>query len=144
VVEFLKERGFDQKDIAVQPPGIHDTSTEKREKDVPPPPVRFSADQSVLLRTAKVDAIKPALASASNLIRESAMGFIIGLRYGRYTTAMNNHTWFDAIRWLGAAVLLVAYALVRPGNWKEIRAFAEFNFDVSLGMKRKVRKGEAG
>ena len=29
----------------------------------------------------------------------------------------------------------------RPGNWKEIRAFAEFNFDVSLGMKREVRKG---
>jgi hypothetical protein len=25
---------------------------------------------------------------------------------------MNNHTWFDAIGWTGAALLLVAYAMV--------------------------------
>ena len=25
---------------------------------------------------------------------------------------MNNHTWFDAIGWLGAALLLVAYAMI--------------------------------
>ena len=68
VMEFLKERGFDQKDLAVQPPAIHDTSMDQRQKDVPPPPERFSANQSVLLRTSKVDAIKPALASASNLM----------------------------------------------------------------------------
>jgi len=68
VLEFLKERGFDQKDLAVQPPAIHDTSMDQRQKDVPPPPERFSANQSVLLRTSKVDAIKPALASASNLM----------------------------------------------------------------------------
>jgi hypothetical protein len=41
---------------------------EPREKDVPPPPARYDASQSVLLRTAKVDLIKPALASASNLM----------------------------------------------------------------------------
>jgi hypothetical protein len=68
VMEFLKERGFDQKDLAVQPPAIHDTSMDQRQKDVPPPPERFSANQSVLLRTSKVDAIKPALASAANLM----------------------------------------------------------------------------
>jgi uncharacterized protein len=68
VVEFLQERGFDQKDLAVQPPAIHDTSMDQRQKDVPPPPQRFSANQSVLLRTSKVDAIKPALASAANLM----------------------------------------------------------------------------
>lgn len=68
VVEFLTERGFDPKDLAVQPPGIQDTSMEQRQKDVPPPPERFRANQSVLLRTSKVDAIKPALASASNLM----------------------------------------------------------------------------
>jgi hypothetical protein len=27
-------------------------------------------------------------------------------------TAMNNHIWFDAIGWIGAAVLLVAYAMI--------------------------------
>src|SRR5947208_13559298 len=38
VVEFLKGRGFDQKDLAVQPPAIRDTTMEQRQKDVPPPP----------------------------------------------------------------------------------------------------------
>jgi uncharacterized protein len=68
VIAFLKTAGFDEKDIAVQPPALHDGSMEPREKDVPPPPERFRAEQSVLLRTAKVDLIKPALASASTLM----------------------------------------------------------------------------
>jgi len=68
VIAFLKERGFDEKEVAVQPPSIIDTSMEQREKDVPPPPQRYSANQAVLLRTTKVDAIKPALASAANLM----------------------------------------------------------------------------
>lgn len=68
VVTFLKERGFDDKELAVQPPSIHDTSMDPRQKDMPPPPDRYDASQSVLLRTSKVDAIKPALASASNLM----------------------------------------------------------------------------
>ena len=68
VFEFLKKAGFEEKDIAVQPPALHDASMEPREKDVPPPPERYRAEQSVLLRTAKVDLIKPALASASTLM----------------------------------------------------------------------------
>ncbi|MFL6521820.1 MAG: SIMPL domain-containing protein [Chthoniobacterales bacterium] len=68
VTAFLKEAGFAEADMAVQPPSLHDTSMEPREKDVPPPPARYDASQSVLLRTAKVDLIKPALASASNLM----------------------------------------------------------------------------
>ena len=68
VLEFLKGSGFEEKDMAVQPPALHDASMEPREKDTPPPPERFRADQSVLLRTAKVDLIKPALASASTLM----------------------------------------------------------------------------
>jgi uncharacterized protein len=68
VIAFLKSAGFDEKDIAVQPPALHDASMEPRERDVPPPPERFRAEQSVLLRTAKVDLIKPALASASTLM----------------------------------------------------------------------------
>jgi hypothetical protein len=63
VVAFLKQAGFDEKDMAVQPPALRDASMEPREKDAPPPP-----DQSVLLRTARVDSIKPALASASSLM----------------------------------------------------------------------------
>jgi hypothetical protein len=68
VLAFLKEAGFAEIDMAVQPPSLHDTSMDEREKDSPPPPERYRADQAVLLRTSKVDAIKPALASASNLM----------------------------------------------------------------------------
>ena len=68
VQAFLKGAGFDEKDMAVQPPALHDASMEPRDKDTPPPPERFRAEQSVLLRTAKVDLIKPALASASTLM----------------------------------------------------------------------------
>jgi hypothetical protein len=68
VMAFLKEAGFAETDMAVQPPSLQDTSMEQREKDVPPPPERYKAYQSVLLRTAKVDLIKPALASASSLM----------------------------------------------------------------------------
>ncbi|HWY40605.1 MAG TPA: SIMPL domain-containing protein [Chthoniobacterales bacterium] len=68
VLAFLKTAGFDEKDVAVQPPALRDASMELREKDVPPPPERYRAEQSVLLRTSKVDLIKPALASASTLM----------------------------------------------------------------------------
>ena len=68
VLSFLKTAGFDEKDIAVQPPALRDVSMEPREKDTPRPPERYRAEQSVLLRTAKVDLIKPALASAATLM----------------------------------------------------------------------------
>ena len=68
VTAFLKEAGFAEADLAVQPPSLQDNTMEVREKDVPPPPERYKAYQSVLLRTSKVDLIKPALASASNLM----------------------------------------------------------------------------
>ena len=31
---------------------------------------------------------------------------------------MNNHLWFDAIGWVGAAALLVAYAMVSSRKWE--------------------------
>jgi uncharacterized protein len=68
VSRFLKGAGFDDRDMAVQPPALRDASMEPRDKNMPPPPERFRAEQSVLLRTAKVDLIKPALASASTLM----------------------------------------------------------------------------
>jgi hypothetical protein len=68
VLAFLKSAGFDEKDMAVQPPALHDASMEPRDKDTPPPPERFRADQSVLLRTTNVDLIKPTLAAASTLM----------------------------------------------------------------------------
>lgn len=68
VVAFLKKTGFEDSEIAVQPPSLNDLSLAPREKDVPPPSVRFTARQSVLLRTTKVDAIKPARAASSALM----------------------------------------------------------------------------
>jgi hypothetical protein len=73
VMAFLKGAGFEESDMAIQPPSLHDTSMDERDKDSPPPPQRYKADQSVLLRTAKVDAIKPALASASNLMASGVL-----------------------------------------------------------------------
>ena len=73
VLAFLKGAGFEETDMAVQPPSIHDTSMDVRDKDSPPPPERYRSNQSVLLRTAKVDAIKPALASASNLMMSGVL-----------------------------------------------------------------------
>ena len=73
VVAFLKNAGFEEKDMAVQPPALRDASMEPREKDTPPPLERFRADQSVLLRTSKVDLIKPALASASTLMTNGVL-----------------------------------------------------------------------
>jgi uncharacterized protein len=68
VLNFLTKAGFDQSDLAIQPPSVRDATMEPREKDTPPPAERYRAYQSVLLRTSKVDAIKPALAAASNLM----------------------------------------------------------------------------
>ena len=31
---------------------------------------------------------------------------------------MNNHLWFDVIGWVGAAALLVAYAMVSSRKWE--------------------------
>lgn len=65
---FLKDAGFDDGDMAVQPPSVRDLSLEVRDKDAQPPSARFSAAQSVLLRTAKVDSVKPAVAAVSKLM----------------------------------------------------------------------------
>src|SRR5690348_6246876 len=41
VLAFLKTAGFEEKDVAVQPPALRDVSMEPREKDAPPPPERY-------------------------------------------------------------------------------------------------------
>ena len=68
VIAFLKQSGFDETELAVQPPAMRDTRMEARDKDSPAPPERYRGNQSVLLRSSKVDLIKPALASASNMM----------------------------------------------------------------------------
>jgi hypothetical protein len=44
-----------------------------RGRETPPPPERYSARQSVLLRTAKVELVKPALASVSGLMMSGVL-----------------------------------------------------------------------
>lgn len=70
VRKFLTDAGFAAEDISVQPPSVTDLSLAPRGKDDLPPPARFSATQSVLLRSAKVDAVKPAMAAAARLIAD--------------------------------------------------------------------------
>jgi len=73
VTAFLKESGFAETEMAIQPPALVDTTMAEREKDVPLPLERFRASQSVLLRTANVDAVKPALAATSSLIMRGVL-----------------------------------------------------------------------
>lgn len=70
---FLKEAGFDDKDMAVQPPSVRDLSLDVRDKDAQPLTARYSATQSVLLRTSKVDEVKPAVASVSKLMASGVL-----------------------------------------------------------------------
>ncbi len=69
VVAFLKERGFEETELTIQPPSVRDHSFDSREEGELPPENRFSAFQSVLLRTAKVDQVKPALGATSKLMQ---------------------------------------------------------------------------
>lgn len=73
VKEFLKTAGFDEADIALQPPSLRDHGMETRDKDAQAPAARFSASQSVLLRTQKVQAVKPAVSATSTLMRRGLM-----------------------------------------------------------------------
>jgi hypothetical protein len=68
VQDFLKQTGFDAADVALQPPSIRDHHMEVRSKDSEPPPQRYSAAQSILVRTTKVDQVKPAVAALSGLM----------------------------------------------------------------------------
>ena len=73
VVAFLKQAGFEDQEIAVQPPSVRDTRTEVRSRDAAPPPERYAAQQAVLLRSSKVERVKPALASVSSLILDGVL-----------------------------------------------------------------------
>jgi hypothetical protein len=39
---------------------------------------------------------------------------------------MNNHLWFDAIGWVGAATLLVAYGMVSARKWEGHSSVCQF------------------
>lgn len=73
VKEFLKASGFDESDVALQPPTIRDHSMETRDKDTQAPADRFSASQAVLLRTQKVQAVKPAVSATSVLMQKGVL-----------------------------------------------------------------------
>jgi hypothetical protein len=46
---------------------------------------------------------------------------------------MNNHIWFDAIGWVGAAVLLAAYAMISSKRWEgDSNAYQLLNIIGSL------------
>ena len=46
---------------------------------------------------------------------------------------MNNHLWFDAIGWVGAAALLVAYAMISSRRWHgDSSAFQFLNIGGSV------------
>ncbi|MCX6852439.1 MAG: SIMPL domain-containing protein [Verrucomicrobia bacterium] len=73
VKEFLTGAGFEEADIALQPPSLRDHSMETRDKDAQAPATRFSASQSVLLRTKKAQSVKAAVSATSTLMRKGLM-----------------------------------------------------------------------
>lgn len=73
MVAFLKSAGFDDQDMAVQPPALHDASMVLRDKETQRHRKDFARNNRCLLRTAKVDFIKPALASASTLMTNGVL-----------------------------------------------------------------------
>ena len=73
IVFLTQKHGFAAGDIAVQPPSVTDTSLIERDKDTPPPPLRYNGYQSILLRTARVDAIKGTQADMAELIQKQVM-----------------------------------------------------------------------
>lgn len=68
VTDFLLKAQFGEKDFSIQPPSVSDLSLAYRDKDAPPLPARYSASQSVLLRTSNVDLVKPAVSATSELM----------------------------------------------------------------------------
>lgn len=73
VIAYLKAAGFDDTEIAQQPPAIRDLSMQERDKDAQPLPYRYSASQSVLVRTTKVDKVKPAVTATSTLMNSGVI-----------------------------------------------------------------------
>ena len=73
VMTYLKTAGFDDAELSQQPPSIRDLSLQERDKDAQPLPYRYTASQSVLLRTNKVDKVKPAVAGTSALMDSGVM-----------------------------------------------------------------------
>jgi hypothetical protein len=73
VQDFLKSNGFDAADAALQPPMIRDHSMDTRDKDQQAPAARFSASQSILVRTTKVDGIKPAISLLSTVMEKGVV-----------------------------------------------------------------------
>jgi len=91
VVAFLKERGFEDSEITVQPPSVRDHSFDVRKEDEPPPENRYSAFQSVLLRTSKVDQVKPG--TAFNRAEIDAAAKAAGVKIGKGDVVLFHTGW---------------------------------------------------
>ena len=71
---FLKESGFDAAEISNSPPNMREVRPNAKEKDDgPPPPPRYDATVTVLLRTNKVAAVKTALENCDKLVQQGIL-----------------------------------------------------------------------
>ncbi len=71
---FLKESGFDAAEISNSPPNMREVRPNAKEKDDgPPPPPRYDATVTVLLRTGKVAAVKTALENCDKLVQQGIL-----------------------------------------------------------------------
>ena len=70
---LIKKHGFAESEIAVQPPSVTDKSLIERERDAPAPAERYVGYQSILLRSARVDAVKTCQSDMSELLQRGVI-----------------------------------------------------------------------
>jgi hypothetical protein len=70
VYQFLTESGFEQNEISNAPPQISDARTASGEVDASKRPLRYQANITVLLRSAKVAKVKAAMESCDKLVQQ--------------------------------------------------------------------------
>ena len=81
VYQFLTESGFDQTEISNAPPQITDARTSSGEIDESKRPIRYQANITVLLRSAKVSKVKSAMETCDKLVQQG-----IALNGGDYAS----------------------------------------------------------
>src|SRR5258708_1459487 len=79
VYQFLTESGFEQTEISNAPPQITDAQTTSGEVDVSKRTLRYQANITVLLRSAKIPKVKSAMETCDKLVQQG-----IALSGGEY------------------------------------------------------------
>ena len=73
VRKFLRDGGFDDAEISNSPPSIREIRIAPTKEQPDPPPPRYEASVTVLLRTSKVPQVKTALETCDKLVEQGIL-----------------------------------------------------------------------